>query len=72
MNTKNDSKVDITLLSWYWFLTASDMGPIASANPIRKKARKIGSVRMRWSFFNLVFDSSGGALYEAPCSMYSK
>jgi hypothetical protein len=36
----------MTLLIWYCFWTASDIGPIASARPMRKKAKKIGMVRM--------------------------
>jgi hypothetical protein len=44
MNTKNDSNVAMTLLSWNCFFTASDSGPMASATPMTRNARKMGNV----------------------------
>ena len=44
MNTKNGNSVAITLLSWNCFCTVSDIGPMASATPMTRKARKMGAV----------------------------
>ncbi len=45
--TKNGSSVDTTLLRRKLVRTASAIGPIASATPITKKVRKMGTVRSR-------------------------
>src|SRR5262245_23881461 len=44
--TKNGINVEMTLLRLYALPTASDIGPMASATPITKKVRNMGSVRI--------------------------